>query len=50
MAQADAESPAPSAEPEPSPRSLVGSVTFLVSDEELIEPLFADWEPDPIEE
>jgi prevent-host-death family protein len=28
------------------PRSLEGSVTFLVSDEELIAPLFPDYEPD----
>jgi hypothetical protein len=27
-------------------RSLMGSIGFLVSDEELIEPLFEDWEPD----
>jgi prevent-host-death family protein len=27
------------------PPSLEGSVTFLVSDEELIAPLFPDWEP-----
>ena len=26
--------------------SLIGSVTFLVSDEELIAPLFEDWEPE----
>ena len=30
-------------------RDLIGSVRFLVSDEELIEPLFEDWEPDPID-
>ena len=29
------------------PPSLLGSVEFLVSDEELIEPLYEDWEPDP---
>jgi hypothetical protein len=29
--------------------SLMGSLTFLVSDEELIEPLFENWEPDPID-
>ena len=34
---------------ETATRSLVGSVSFLVSDEELIEPLFEDSEPDPIE-
>jgi antitoxin (DNA-binding transcriptional repressor) of toxin-antitoxin stability system len=28
------------------PKSLVGSVTYLVSDEELIAPLFPDWEPE----
>jgi hypothetical protein len=32
----------PSVEP---PRSLRGSVEYLVSDEELIEPLYPDWEP-----
>lgn len=32
-------------EPVEPPPSLVGSVTFLVSDEELIAPLFPDWEP-----
>jgi prevent-host-death family protein len=31
--------------PAEPPRSLIGSVEFLVSDEELIEPLFEDWEP-----
>ena len=30
---------------EPLPESLEGSITFLVSDEELIAPLFPDWEP-----
>lgn len=28
------------------PESLVGSVTFLVSDEELIAPLWDDWDPE----
>ena len=28
------------------PASLIGSVTFLVSDEELIAPLYPDWEPE----
>jgi hypothetical protein len=28
-----------------SPRSLIGSVAFLVSDEELIEPIYEDWKP-----
>lgn len=32
-------------EPVGAPRSLEGSVTFLVPDEELIAPLFPDWEP-----
>jgi prevent-host-death family protein len=27
------------------PSSLIGSVTFLVSDEEFIAPLFPNWEP-----
>jgi prevent-host-death family protein len=27
------------------PRSLVGSVEFLVTDDELIEPLYEDWKP-----
>jgi prevent-host-death family protein len=31
--------------PAEPPRSLLGSVEFLVSDDELIEPLFEDWEP-----
>jgi prevent-host-death family protein len=31
--------------PAESPRSLLGSVEFLVSDDELIEPLFEGWEP-----
>jgi len=30
-------------------RSLMGSVEFLVSDDELIEPLHDDWKPDPID-
>lgn len=33
-------------EPVQPPPSLVGSVTFHVSDEELIAPLFPDWEPE----
>jgi prevent-host-death family protein len=32
-------------EPVEPPASLAGSVTFLVSDEELIAPLYPDWEP-----
>jgi prevent-host-death family protein len=32
--------------PTAEPRSLVGSVRQLVSDEELIEPLYENWEPD----
>jgi len=28
------------------PKSLLGSVTYLVSDEELIAPLFPNWEPE----
>lgn len=28
------------------PRSLIGSVTYLVSDEELIAPLWEDWDPE----
>ena len=31
--------------PVEKPRSLIGSVQFLVSDEELIAPLYEDWEP-----
>ena len=31
--------------PAEPPRSLLGSVEFLVPDDELIEPLFEDWEP-----
>jgi prevent-host-death family protein len=27
------------------PASLIGSVTYLVSDEEFIAPLYPDWEP-----
>ncbi len=30
--------------PVEEPRSLVGSVTFLVSDEELLEPILEPWE------
>lgn len=33
-------------EPVQPPPSLAGSVTFLVSDDELIAPLFPDYEPD----
>jgi prevent-host-death family protein len=29
------------------PRSLLGSVTFLVSDDELVQPLYEDWAPSP---
>jgi prevent-host-death family protein len=32
--------------PAAAPRSLVGSVRQLVSDEELIKPLYEDWEPE----
>jgi prevent-host-death family protein len=32
--------------PAEEPRSLRGTVTYLVSDEELIKPLYDDWEPD----
>ena len=32
--------------PADEPRSLIGTVTYLVSDEELIKPLYEDWEPD----
>jgi len=32
--------------PAEEPRSLIGTVKFLVSDEELIKPLYEDWEPD----
>lgn len=32
--------------PAEEPRSLIGTVTYLVSDEELIKPLYEDWEPD----
>jgi prevent-host-death family protein len=28
------------------PKSLIGSVTYLVSDEELIAPLWEDWDPE----
>jgi prevent-host-death family protein len=31
--------------PADEPRSLIGSVTYLVSDEELIKPLYEGWEP-----
>ena len=30
-------------------RNLMGSVRFLVSDEELMKPLHEDWEADPID-
>ena len=30
-------------------RNLMGSVRFLVSDEELMKPLYEDWEADPID-
>jgi prevent-host-death family protein len=33
--------------PAAEPRTLVGSAQQLVSDEELIKPLYEDWEPDP---
>ena len=49
MAQAEGQNPEPEGASEGAPRSLIGSVTFLVSDEELIEPLCEDWEPDPID-
>ena len=32
--------------PAEEPRSLIGSVTQLVSDDEFIKPLYDDWEPD----
>lgn len=32
--------------PAEEPRSLIGTARQLVSDEELIKPLYADWEPD----
>jgi prevent-host-death family protein len=32
--------------PAEPPPSLVGSVTYLVSDEELIAPLWEDWDPE----
>lgn len=32
--------------PAEEPRSLVGTVRQLVSDEELIKPLYEEWEPD----
>ena len=31
--------------PAEEPKNLVGSVEFLVSDDELIEPLYEDWAP-----
>jgi prevent-host-death family protein len=31
--------------PAEEPRSLLGTVEFLVSDDELIQPLYEDWEP-----
>ena len=31
--------------PVEEPRSLVGTVEFLVDDDELIKPLYPDWEP-----
>jgi prevent-host-death family protein len=31
--------------PAEAPRSLIGTVEYLVSDEELIKPLYPDWEP-----
>jgi hypothetical protein len=48
MPQPDPKNPGAPDEPERS-RSLIGTVTFLVSDEELIEPLYEDWEPDLVE-
>ena len=48
MPQPDPENSEAPDEPERS-RSLIGTITFRVSDEELIEPLYEDWEPDPIE-
>ena len=32
--------------PVEEPRSLIGSARQLVSDEELIKPMYQDWEPD----
>lgn len=32
--------------PAEEPPSLTGSVTYLVSDDEFIKPLYEDWEPD----
>ena len=32
--------------PAEEPRSLIGTVKYLVSDDELIKPLYEDWEPD----
>lgn len=36
--------PVAKVEPVEKPRSLVGSVTFLVSDEELMEPILGPWD------
>ena len=36
--------PVAKVEPVDGPRSLVGSVTFLVSDEELMEPILEPWD------
>ena len=38
--------PVAKVEPVEEPRSLVGSVTFLVSDDELIEPILEPWDVD----
>ena len=35
--------------PAEEPRSLIGTVKYLVSDDELIKPLYEDWEPEPPE-
>ena len=32
--------------PAEEPRSLIGTVKYLVSDDELIKPLYEDWEPE----
>ncbi len=32
--------------PVEEPMSLIGTLTYLVSDDELIEPLYEEWEPD----
>jgi hypothetical protein len=50
MAKQISEDGLPAADGEDRPeaaslRPLMGRVEFLVSDEELIEPLFEDWEP-----